>query len=204
MASLGRTAIKAGMDRLFEVYGTQAVKDIEEKSLGKFLAVFAFQYGKHNEHLSDEQVVRVIKQAKLKVRVESSGRISASVLRNETLQPVAVGGWHVDHSRPICTHKVERGNRPVLRIGNDSKTSRRCCYHTHLSGFVPKEEEPAKNTEQQAPVTIQNKQGTVIYNIQNLNVYLTVDMVHQLNVNPQQIINIIQEQIEKEIEKNCR
>lgn len=42
---------------------------------------------------------------------------------------------------------------------------------------------------------------TIIYQIQNLNIYLTADVVHQLNINPQQVINQLHEQIKEEINK---
>ena len=52
-----------------------------------------------------------------------------------------------------------------------------------------------------APITVENKEGTTIYNIQNLNIYLTADIVQQLNVNPQQVMNQLHEQIKEEIDR---
>ena len=42
--------------------------------------------------------------------------------------------------------------------------------------------------------------GNTYYHIQNLNVYLTADVVQQLNINPQQVINMIKDQLKTEIE----
>lgn len=50
------------------------------------------------------------------------------------------------------------------------------------------------------PVVIQNQQGNTTYIIHNLNVFLTADVVHQLNVNPKEVVNMIQEQIKEQIE----
>ena len=43
--------------------------------------------------------------------------------------------------------------------------------------------------------------GNTYYIIQNLNIYLTVDVVQQLNINPKEVINNIHEQIKAEVEK---
>ena len=43
--------------------------------------------------------------------------------------------------------------------------------------------------------------GNTYYIIQNLNIYLTADVVQQLNINPQQVINQLHEQIKEEITK---
>lgn len=43
--------------------------------------------------------------------------------------------------------------------------------------------------------------GNTYYIIQNLNIYLTADVVQQLNINPQQVINQLHEQIKVEIDK---
>ncbi len=42
--------------------------------------------------------------------------------------------------------------------------------------------------------------NTVIYQIENINIYLTAEVVQQLNVNPKEVINMIQEKIKEEIE----
>lgn len=43
--------------------------------------------------------------------------------------------------------------------------------------------------------------GNTYYHIQNLNIYLTADVVQQLNINPQQVINMIKDQLKTEIDK---
>lgn len=46
-----------------------------------------------------------------------------------------------------------------------------------------------------------NDKGNTYYIIQNLNIYLTADVVQQLNINPQQVINQLHEQIKEEIDR---
>lgn len=41
--------------------------------------------------------------------------------------------------------------------------------------------------------------GNTYYIIQNLNIYLTADVVQQLNINPRQVINQLHEQIKEEL-----
>lgn len=58
--------------------------------------------------------------------------------------------------------------------------------------------EPVKAVQD---VVVENKQGTVVYQIQNLNIYLTAEVVHQLNINPKEVINQIKEQLREDITK---
>ena len=69
----------------------------------------------------------------------------------------------------------------------------------HIRGrlVAHKSERTEKVTD---PVVIQNKQGNTTYIIQNLNIYITADVVNQLNLNPKEIINIIQDQLKEQIE----
>lgn len=46
-----------------------------------------------------------------------------------------------------------------------------------------------------------DKDGNTYYIIRNLNIYLTADVVQQLNINPQQVINQLHEQIKEEIDR---
>ncbi len=58
--------------------------------------------------------------------------------------------------------------------------------------------EPVKAVQD---VVVENKQGTVVYQIQNLNIYLTAEVVHQLNINPKEVINQIKDQLREDITK---
>ena len=50
-------------------------------------------------------------------------------------------------------------------------------------------------------VTVKKKCGRTIYQIQNLNIYITAEVVQQMNVNPKEVINYLHEQIQEEINR---
>ena len=52
-----------------------------------------------------------------------------------------------------------------------------------------KSESVPAEVSQDHPVVIEEKNGTKIYQIQNLNIYLKTEIVHQLNLNPKEVIN---------------
>lgn len=59
-----------------------------------------------------------------------------------------------------------------------------------------------KNVPKDAPTpkVVESKDGkTVVYNVQNLNVYINAELVQQLNVDPKEVIN----KLSKEIEYNA-
>ncbi len=50
-------------------------------------------------------------------------------------------------------------------------------------------------------VTVNSKDGKTVYVIQNLNINLSAEVIHQLNVNPQEVINHYHEMIQEEIKR---
>lgn len=54
---------------------------------------------------------------------------------------------------------------------------------------------PPKEGKPTEPVAIEVREGNTIYQIQNLNIYLTADFIQQLNMNPKEVINHNDEQI---------
>lgn len=58
-----------------------------------------------------------------------------------------------------------------------------------------------KLDDKEKTVTVESKDGKTTYQIQNLNIYITAEVVHQLNVNPQDVINYYHEMIKAEVEK---
>lgn len=46
---------------------------------------------------------------------------------------------------------------------------------------------------------IENRQGTTVVHIDNLTINLNAEMVHQLNMNPKEVINQLAEQIKKSV-----
>ena len=46
------------------------------------------------------------------------------------------------------------------------------------------------------PIVVKRKKGTVIYNIQNITINVTAEVVNQLNMNPTEVVNHFHDQIE--------
>ena len=200
MVTLGNRAIATGLDHLFGEYGAQNVKNASEQLLGAFLAVYAFLYERHEGGLTDAQIVSSIRQAKLKVRVDRSGNVTKAVLKVSNSVRITVGEWHVDHCPPRCHGKVRHGNHQI-------KIGKRRRLLSHRSGhFVSRDavyqgtHDGIESASSSEPVVIQNQHGNTTYIIHNLNVFLTADVVHQLNVNPKEVVNMIQEQLKEQIE----
>lgn len=199
MATSGTKAIASGLNHLFDMFGAQNVKNASEQLLGAFLAVYAFLYERHENGYTDAQIVSSIRHAKLKVHVDRSGKVTKAAHKATSVQ-IPTGEWHVDHCPPryhgkvkYGSHKIKLGKRRewiVRRSGHI--ISRDAVYQGSHNGV-----ESASSSE---PVVIQNQQGNTTYIIHNLNVFLTADVVHQLNVNPKEVVNLIQEQLKEQID----
>lgn len=50
-------------------------------------------------------------------------------------------------------------------------------------------------------VVVERRDGNTYYKIQNLNIYLTAEVVHQLNVNPNEVINTLKSEVRAELAK---
>lgn len=92
---------------------------------------------------------------------------------------------------------------PTLKLVAEEEKPRRKKKHRSKPNaeFVPVAESPATEMMADTPQVIEGKHGTVIYQIQNFNVYFTADVVQQLNMNPQQVVTIIQDQVQAQFEK---
>ena len=152
MANLGPWAVAICIKHLFDQIDAQAGNDASKDFLGTAFAMLTYAYGKHQGDLTDEQILRTIKLARLKIKVEASGEVSVAAIKKE------IEGIFIK-PRPVR----DRSLRPIK------------------------------------PVFIERKQNSTVYHIQNLNVYLTAEVVHQLNMNPGQVINMVQENLEKEV-----
>lgn len=63
-------------------------------------------------------------------------------------------------------------------------------YRLRENPEVPKED-----------IDYSHSDGNTYYYIKNLNIYLTAEVVNQLNLNPSKVINLIQDELKAEIEK---
>jgi hypothetical protein len=64
-----------------------------------------------------------------------------------------------------------------------------------------KEEKTIQPQEPEQNVVVEYRDGNTYYKIQNLNIYLTVDVVHQLNINPKEVINNLKDEVKAELQK---
>jgi hypothetical protein len=64
-----------------------------------------------------------------------------------------------------------------------------------------KEEKKIQPQEPVQNVVVEHRDGNTYYKIQNLNVHLTVDVVHQLNINPKEVINNLKDEVKAELQK---
>lgn len=67
--------------------------------------------------------------------------------------------------------------------------------------LVPCSYEIPKPDDKNKTVTVESNDGKTVYVIQNLNIYITAEVVQQLNVNPQEVINHYHGMIKAEVEK---
>ena len=95
---------------------------------------------------------------------------------------------HIGRKRHKKKRKVYH-HRPAKK---SKKMMTRKCRHRD-TGYIEDEEK--------APVVVESKHGTVIYHIHHLVVNITAEVVTQLNTNPQQVINVIQDQLRTELNK---
>lgn len=59
----------------------------------------------------------------------------------------------------------------------------------------------ACKVEGEDPKVVETKHGTIIYHIQNLTININAEVVSQLNTNPMQVLNVIQDQFRATLEK---
>lgn len=82
----------------------------------------------------------------------------------------------------------DKGNNHVNALEEDTNANI-CCPNIH---FCLDDEDISFSITMENPFEtspIEVKEGSTVIQIQNLNIYLTADMVQQLNMNPQQVIN---------------
>ena len=51
------------------------------------------------------------------------------------------------------------------------------------------------------PIVIKHKERTIIYNIQNITINISAEVVNQLNMNPNEVVNHFHDQIEEALDK---
>ena len=60
---------------------------------------------------------------------------------------------------------------------------------------------PSQPETDAKPIVVKSQGSTVIYNIQNITINITTEVVTQLNMNPQQVVNHFHDQIKEALDK---
>lgn len=84
-----------------------------------------------------------------------------------------------------------------------------CSYHFGrriISGrfgkFGKGKKEKSRNPQDEGQnVVVEHREGNTYYRIENLNIYLSADVIHQLNLNTEKVINAIKDELKAEIDK---
>lgn len=113
----------------------------------------------------------------------------------------------IDHFTGIPSFSIEVGDPPRFsgrrpnkhkywhnRPRGLRKASRRKVHHRDSASN-------RQHTEEQPPIVVKRKHGTVIYNIYNLTVNVNAGIVGQLNTNNQQVINMISSKLSEKLEE---
>lgn len=83
-----------------------------------------------------------------------------------------------------------------------AKIDYRAPSHRSLLNYYYNDRDAYSLPDDEVPDEVRHdKDGNTYYIIRNLNIYLTADVVQQLNINPQQVINQLHEQIKEEIDR---
>ena len=202
MSTTGSRGIALGLKALVGIYGNNAVKGVSRNVLGSFLDIYTYLYGKDEHQLTAAQILTSIRFAKVRVRVWASGEVTFSEASTFSNNRVAPGGWECDH----CPSRSGRKNKKAQLYSNTRLANRRRlrlasrCPST-FSRDAHASSVDGEDSKTSDPIVIKTQKGATIYQIQNLNIYFTADVVQQLNINPSQVINMVQEQLEKEFKK---
>lgn len=62
---------------------------------------------------------------------------------------------------------------------------------------VEKEKELAP---EEKPIAVTTEDGKTVYQIQNINIFITAEVINQLNMNPQQVVNHFSDQIKAQLD----
>lgn len=118
--------------------------------------------------------------SRIKIKVEFD---SVTALPNVSL----VLGEPIRYREP-----EKRGHGHKQGISHKRKKAKRTRRVRCAARAVPKEN---------GPIVIKSKHGNITYNIYNLVININANVVTQLNTNPQQIVNVFEEPIRAEVEK---
>lgn len=167
-----------------DTYGVRNLNRVPAHLIASLFAAGAYSIRRifsvtPDEELQVEQFRKILEQIKVEIEVQESGEHTTSV--KQTVAPPP----------PPSPKKPEK----KFSLTKCARKFKKWQFRRTRNALI------RDYNKLVAPITVENKKGTTIYNIQNLNIYLTADIVQQLNINPQQVINQLHEQIKVEIDK---
>ena len=106
-------------------------------------------------------------------------------------------------SDPQGKHITDFLERTLLKIEVDNQSGKITTTSeiTSRSRVKPSSSETTMPADKDDTVIIEPREGKTVYVIQNLNINLTAEVIHQLNVSPQEVINHYHDLINEEIKK---
>jgi len=97
----------------------------------------------------------------------------------------------------FCKSKEDKLIDAIIRIKLEVKidSSGEVTTTVSVKSPEPKDGEASDSPQDDGRTVVEHKDGNTYYRIENLNIYLNADSVHQLNVNPEKVINAIKDEL---------
>lgn len=170
---------------IIDTYGFPTLSNVSTHLIASLLAAGAYSIRRifsisPDGELQAEQFRKILEQIKVEVEVQESGEHITSVKQLAVPPPPP----------PFTLPKELEGKFSLGRYAR---------RRTKIFFAQSRTAKCRDHRKRVSPITVENKEGATIYNIQNLNIYLTADVVQQLNINPKQVINQLHEQIKEEL-----
>lgn len=155
--------------------------------------LFSSKEAKDNEDSAVAHLTAFLKRIQVQMEIDPNTG-SPSISLGLADEPVTY--------RPILkkSKKCKRGRKPeqdTKKIATKRKKKVKKVRENE-DFIIAYDEDPREPKE---PEAVEYKHGNIVYHIQNLNVYINAEVVTQLNVNPQKVMNLIQDKVRTEIEQ---
>lgn len=66
--------------------------------------------------------------------------------------------------------------------------------------YTESEEKEKELAPEKQPIAVTTEDGKTVYQIQNINIFITAEVINQLNMNPQQVVNHFSDQIKAQLD----
>ena len=161
---------------------------------------------KTNTIISEKDIALMAVEASSRMLLQGAGGMAVGAVAGVIASPLAfsalIGAGAYWLGKLFLTSNEESAEKKFIDAINrttlDVKVGESGDISTTVN-TVPHAEQKAetivKTVSEVKPLAVQGTQGTTVYYIENLNITLDVDMVHQLNLNPKEVINKLTEQL---------